>query len=126
MLEFEIIKMKHWHFRDDVQTGLGILEEYGVPYDLQLRPDMLVHIPTLAIKFPKLKMVIDHIANPYHYAKSDEDVEKWKDDMAQIAKHENVYVKLSGMINSHKYWSVDVFKPCVEHLLNCFGSKRYS
>ena len=54
MLEFEIIEMKHWHFRDDVQTGLGILEEYGVPYDLQLRPDMLVHIPTLAIKFPKL------------------------------------------------------------------------
>ena len=55
MLDFIIMNIKHWHFRDDVQTGLRILEEYGVPYDLQLRPDMLVHIPTLAIKFPNLK-----------------------------------------------------------------------
>ena len=85
---------------------------------------MLVHIPALAIKFPKLKMVIDHIANPYHYSKSDEDVEKWKEDMKEVAKYENVYVKLSGMINSHKYWSVDVFKPCVDHILDCFGTKR--
>ena len=105
--------------------GLGILEKHGIPFDLQLRPDMLIHIPLLARKFPKLKMVIDHIANPYHYAKNAEDVQKWKDDVLEVAKYENVYVKLSGMINSHKNWSVEVFKPCVDHLLECFGPKRY-
>ena len=85
---------------------------------------MLVHIPVLAKKFPHLKMVIDHIANPYHYAKSKEDVQEWKKGMAEVAQYENVYVKLSGMINSHKDWSVEIFKPCVEHLLDCFGIKR--
>ena len=87
-------------------------------------PDMLAHVPLLANKFPKLKMVIDHIGNPYHYAKSDEDIQRWKDAMAEAGKHENVYVKLSGMINSHKYWSAEIFKPCVDHLLDCFGTKR--
>lgn len=86
---------------------------------------MLVHIPTLAKKFPNLKFVIDHIANPYHYAKSEDDIENWKKSMAEVAKYKNVYVKLSGMINSHKNWSVEIFKPCVDHLLSSFGVKRY-
>ena len=110
--------------RDDVHIGLGLLEAYDIPFDLQLRPDMLKHIPLLATKFPKLRMVIDHIANPYHYVKTSEDFQKWKDDIAEVAKHENVYVKLSGLINSHENWSVEVFKPCIDHLLEHFGSKR--
>ena len=85
---------------------------------------MLKHIPLLAIKFPKLKMVIDHIANPHHYVKTAEDFQKWKDDIAEVAKHKNVYVKLSGIINSHENWSVEVFQPCIDHLLEHFGSKR--
>ena len=112
--------------RDDVHAGLKIIEEHDIPFDLQLRPDMLQHVPLLANKFPKLRFVIDHIANPYHYVKTSEDFENWKKGMAEAGKHENVYVKLSGIINSHKNWSVEVFQPCINHLLECFGVKRYN
>jgi predicted TIM-barrel fold metal-dependent hydrolase len=50
---------KNWH-----QTGLGILEKHEVPFDLYVVPGSLCHVATIAEKFPKLKLIIDHIGKP--------------------------------------------------------------
>ncbi len=36
-------------------------------------------------------MVIDHIAKPYI---KDQKIEGWKEEMAEIAKHKNIYCKM--------------------------------
>ena len=52
--------------RPDVHAGLAILENHGLTFDLQSYPATIQHIPLIAGKFPKLKMVIDHIAKPHY------------------------------------------------------------
>ena len=113
-------------FREDVHTGLAILEKYGVPFDLLVRPDHLQHVPLLATKFPKLKMVIDHIAKPLKYPRNptSADFESWKAGMSNAAKHQNVYVKLSGIISETENWSAKIYQPYIDHLLKVFGVKR--
>ena len=121
-----ISKVTQPRFREEVHTGLAILEEYGVPFDLLIRPDHLQHVPLLATKFPKLKMVIDHIAKPLKYPRypTIEDFENWKTGMANAAIHDNVYVKLSGIINETENWSANLYQPYIDHLLHVFSVKR--
>ena len=57
--------------REDVQTGLGILEKHDVTFDLYVVPGSLCHVATIAEKFPKLRMVIDHIGKPKVQVKHD-------------------------------------------------------
>ena len=46
--------------------------------------------------------------------------------MARVAKHQNVFCKLSGMITEadHKTWTPDDLRPYVEHVLKCFSVER--
>ena len=81
--------------REDVQAGLGILEKHDVPFDLYVVPGSLCHVATIAEKFPKLRLIIDHIGKP---KVQDGEIEEWKKDISAAAKFPNVFVKLSGMI----------------------------
>merc|ERR1712020_829002 len=101
--------------REDVHSGLAILESHAVSFDLLVRPDHLPVIPLLATKFPKLKMVIDHIAKPLKYPRNPTaaDFESWKAGMSNAAKHQNVYVKLSGIISETENWSAKIYQPYI-------------
>ena len=83
---------------------------------------VLSQIPSIAAKFPNLKMVIDHLGKPQDFA-------IWKQEITEIAKYPNVYVKLSGqsyvgLVNLVKPWSSDLYQPYIDHSIAVFGSKR--
>ena len=107
--------------REDVQAGLGILEKHDVPFDLYVVPGSLCHVATIAEKFPKLRLIIDHIGKP---KVQDGEIEEWKKDISAAAKFPNVFVKLSGMIIEAKPWSVEVFQPYVDFCIQEFGIER--
>jgi L-fuconolactonase len=67
--------------------------------------------------------VIDHIAKPYIKRR---EIDEWKKDMEQIAKHGNVYCKISGMVTEAdwKGWKKDDFKPYLDVVVNAFGMDR--
>ena len=71
-------------------------------------------------------MVIDHIAKPMKYPRNptNEDFVNWKIGMENAAKHTNIYVKLSGIINETENWSTELYQPYIDHLLEVFGVKR--
>jgi len=108
--------------RPDVHAGLEILENHGLTFDLQSYPATIKHIPLIAGKFPKLKMVIDHIAKPHYMQASGFD--SWAADMTEAAKHKNVFCKLSGLVNEVPFWTAESFRPYVAHCLAVFGSDR--
>ncbi|OWF37370.1 uncharacterized protein LOC110467504 [Mizuhopecten yessoensis] len=113
-----------WITRDDVHKGLAVLDELGLTFDLLLRPHLLTYIPRVVAKFPRLKMVVDHIAKPYI---KDQNIDQWKLDMAAIAKQsENIYCKISGLVTEADWnlWQPDDFVPYVKHILSCFGVDR--
>jgi len=108
--------------RPDVHAGLAILEKHGLTFDLQSYPATIKHIPLIAGKFPKLKMVIDHIAKPHYMQATGFD--SWAADMGEAAKHKNVFCKLSGLVNEVPFWTAESFRPYVAHCLAVFGPDR--
>jgi L-fuconolactonase len=112
-----------WLLRADVQRGLAVLEDRGVPFDLLLRPQHLPHVPRLSERLPRLRMVIDHIAKPRI---SDHLMEPWAEGLRAAAENPNVWCKLSGMITeaSHTAWTADDLAPYVHATLDAFGPDR--
>ena len=114
-------------FSPSFQEGLAILEKENVPLDLNIdlrtNPDILKHFVGIAERFPKLKMIIDHLGKP-DVPKGQDYLEKWKADITEIAKHQNVYMKLSGMVVLAERWSRELFQPYIDHSIQEFGVKR--
>ncbi|GGA11067.1 amidohydrolase [Paenibacillus marchantiophytorum] len=94
-----------------------------VPVDLLVKSEQLAPVVELLDQVPKLRAVIDHIAKPRIGEGS---TEPWKSQMAAIAKHPNVYCKLSGMVTEANptSWVKEDFTEYIRHVLEIFGTQR--
>ncbi len=112
-----------WMLQPEVIRGLKELERRKVPYDLLLRPPHLPYVPALLEKLPDLRMVVDHIAKPNI---KEGIFDGWAQDMERIAKHPNLYCKVSGMITEAdpKNWKSEQLAPYVQHVLKLFSFDR--
>ncbi len=109
--------------REDFQRGIGLLEEFGLAYDLLLYPKHLEAAERLVRAFPRQRFVLDHIAKPVIRAGL---VEPWARDLRALAKHENVTCKLSGMVTEAR-WGAGTpadFAPYLDVVLEAFGAER--
>jgi len=98
--------------------------------DSNLRLDALIqmrHLATIcrfAQRHPQLPIVINHAAKP---AIGNNDFSLWAKYMEQLAKHGNVYCKVSGLVTEavcHPSQLIHSIKPYFLHLLNTFGAER--
>jgi len=105
------------------QNGISLLEKYGFTYDILIFPTQLEAALKLVKTFPNQKFVIDHLAKPY--IKKGE-VEPWGKLMTEIAKYENVYCKVSGMVTEADFhnWKYENFIPYLDVVANSFGTSR--
>ncbi len=109
--------------RPDILRGLATLETAGVPFDVLIYVKHLHHVPTLALRMPQLKLVIDHLAKP--------DIAHggfaaWRDRFAACGAFPNVYCKLSGMVTEADWsaWKPADLKPFIDAALEAFGPQR--
>ena len=105
------------------QNGIAALKEFNLTYDLLL---FAKHIPValqLVEKFPEQYFVVDHIAKPFI---SKKEFSPWKEDLKELAKHPNVFCKLSGMVTETKWndWKADDFKQYLDIVAESFGTNR--
>ena len=109
--------------KPEFKRGIAALQKHGFTYDILIFPDQVKFSDELAASFPEQKFVIDHIAKPYIKRR---EIDEWKKDMEQIAKHGNVYCKISGMVTEAdwKGWKKDDFKPYLDVVVNAFGMDR--
>lgn len=109
--------------RPDFMNGIFLLEKNGYVYDILVFPHQLGAVLEFVKRFPNQKFVIDHIAKPYI---KDGFYDGWAIMMIEIAKQENVYCKLSGMITEADFdsWSPDQIKPYMNLVLEAFGPNR--
>jgi L-fuconolactonase len=72
---------------------------------------------------PGLHAVVDHISKPEIKTGK---LEPWKDLLSRVARHKNVFCKLSGMVTEadHSGWRPDHLRPYIEHVLDSFGEDR--
>jgi L-fuconolactonase len=102
--------------------GVKLLSNHNFTYDILIKEPQLEEALEFVMRFPSQKFVIDHIAKPIIGS----DLRYWKKNMTALARHENVYCKISGMVTEAKWdsWSSQEFKPYLDTLFETFGSKR--
>jgi L-fuconolactonase len=105
------------------KRGIGLLKQFGFTYDILIFPDQLKYTPEFVSAFPDQPFVIDHIAKPYI---KDRKMEDWKKEICAVARFENVYCKISGMVTeaNWKNWKQEDFKPYLDTIVEAFGIKR--
>ena len=109
--------------RDDFRHGISRLGERGLTYDLLLYPRQLPAAVKLASGFPDQPFVLDHIAKP-EIAKGV--LAPWEQDVRELAKMENVWCKVSGMVTEAQWkgWKVGDFRPYLDVVFEAFGTDR--
>jgi L-fucono-1,5-lactonase len=108
-------------------NGISKLKKFGFTYDILIFADQLKYIPQFVAVFPDQKFVIDHIAKPTIKNKiRDPRAIEWKNDMKQVARHENVHCKISGMVTEAdwQHWKTEDFKPYLDGVVDAFGTGR--
>lgn len=109
--------------RPDFCSGISQLANYHFTYDLLIFPKHLPFAKTLAEQFPSQLFVIDHLAKPDFKSA---DFKEWEKGIRDIAKHQNVYCKVSGLVTEADWnnWSVEDFTYCLDVVTESFGVER--
>jgi L-fuconolactonase len=105
------------------KQGISQLQRFGYTYDLLVLPDQLAYANELVSSFPDQPFVLDHIGKPNIRFRLFED---WVKDISELARHENVYCKVSGMVTEADYrlWKFEDFKPYLDVIFERFGIER--
>lgn len=120
-------------------TGVRLLGEAGLRFDLCLRPAELADAADLADRCPDTLLVLDHCGNadprvvagaaepePGPFAHT---AEQWRRDMGTLGERANLVCKISGIAaRGAEATSADglaeLLAPTVDHCLDAFGPDR--
>ena len=109
--------------RPDFLRGIGMLEEFGLAYDILIYPKHLGVTAEFVSQFPRQPFVLDHLAKPP--IKSGK-LGGWKQGIQELAKFPNVMAKVSGLVTEAdwKAWTPEQIVECVDVAFGCFGAGR--
>ena len=112
-----------WLLRDDVMSGLGVVAEAGLAYDLLVRDRELPAAIEVARRLPGLRFVLDHLGKP---PISTQQTEPWASAIAEIARLPNVTCKVSGLVTEAEWstWLPADLTPYVGMAVDLFGADR--
>ena len=112
-----------WLIQPSVLSGLQKLSARRLSYDLLVHTRHLKHVPVVAESCPDLKLVIDHLAKP-PIARNE--ISEWSDAFKPVARYQNLYCKLSGLVTEANWnsWRVDDLRPYIDCALESFGPER--
>jgi L-fuconolactonase len=109
--------------RDDFNQGVAALREFELRYDILIFER---HLPA-AIEFvdrhPNQIFIVDHVAKPRIKERI---ISPWDRHMRELAKRENVFCKLSGMVTEAdlEHWTPRDLKPYIDVVLSAFSPRR--
>ena len=95
----------------------------GFTYDILVFPGHLQAVHSFLKINDNQPFIIDHLAKPYIRRGL---IKQWEKDMRRIARHENVYCKVSGLTTeaSLDNWRPEQLWPYLEAAFEAFGAQR--
>ena len=107
----------------DFNRGVALLKDFGLVYDILILERHLPQTIEFVDLHPGQIFVLDHIAKPKIKEKS---IEPWGKNIKELAKRENVYCKVSGMVTEADLgnWNESQLRPYFDTVLKAFGVKR--
>jgi predicted TIM-barrel fold metal-dependent hydrolase len=107
---------------DTWRRGYALLERYGLHFDLQTPWWNLHEAVHLSRDFPRTTIVLNHAGLPSD--RSVEGLKGWHAAMAAIAEEPNVRVKISGIGQPGRPWTVEGNRWIVDEIIAMFGPDR--
>jgi len=104
------------------RVGLSLVESHGLVFDLMVFPRQLAGAARLASAFPNLRFVLNHCGSPID--RDAEGMRVWRDGLRQLARQDNVAIKISDLVAYDHDWTLDSLRPVVMHCIECFGPER--
>lgn len=112
------------------QRGIGLLEKFGLAYDILVYPRQLKAATQFVARFPSQRFVLDHLAKPEIRGNAlrpgSGHAKEWREDLRRLAALPNVCCKLSGLVTEADWssWTPDQLRPYLEAAFECFGPER--
>jgi len=109
--------------RGDFNAGVSLLEEFDLVYDILIFERHLPQTIEFVDRHPEQIFVVDHIAKPRI---KDKVISPWRENITELARRENVFCKVSGMVTEAdwKNWTVAQLRPYFDVVLSAFGPAR--
>ena len=130
-------------YRDDkaFHEGFAVLGKLGLTFDAWLYHTGLPTVIALARKFPSQPIVLDHCGGPlglgWYAGKRDEIFADWSKNIRELAKCQNVMIKLGGLgmrVNGFDFHAqatpptseelAAAWRPYIETCIEAFGPSR--
>ena len=108
---------------DDFNAGIRELKPHGLAYDILIFERHLPQTIEFVDRHPEQVFVLDHIAKP---GIGGNVLSPWRENIRELAKRDNVFCKISGMVTEADYrdWTVGQLRPYVQVVLEAFGPRR--
>jgi L-fuconolactonase len=119
---------EHYILREDFNSGIRTLAGSGLVYEILISERHLEDTIYFVDEHPQQAFVLDHIAKPRIAAGL---LEPWATHLRELARRDNVYCKLSGMVTEADWKlnpvyarSPQTLKPYLDLAVEAFGSSR--
>jgi L-fuconolactonase len=109
--------------RDDFNHGISLLNDFDLRYDILICERHLPQTIQFVDRHPNQLFIVDHIAKPRI---KDRVRSPWEAEITELARRDNVYCKLSGMVTEADWngWTESDLRPYFDTVLAAFGPKR--
>jgi predicted TIM-barrel fold metal-dependent hydrolase len=104
------------------RSGYALLERFGLHFDLQVSWRFLGEAAALAAEFPRTLIVLNHTGLPAD--RSPAGLAGWRAAMATFAAAPNTMVKISGLGQPGRPWTVEANRSIVLDTIAMFGPAR--
>jgi L-fuconolactonase len=109
--------------RDDFNLGITQIRQYELVYDILIFEKHLPQTIQFVDRHPNQLFVLDHIGKPMIQEGLDT---PWRKNIQKLARRENVYCKLSGIVTEadYEHWTESQIEPYMEIVVDAFWPKR--
>jgi L-fuconolactonase len=116
-------KDENYILREDFTSGIRAMQGSGLVYDILIYERHLPQTIQFVDEFPEQIFVLDHIAKPLIREGA---MKPWAGRMRELAKRENVWCKVSGMVTEADWstWNAETLRPYLDVVVDAFGAKR--
>lgn len=108
---------------DAFVEGVNALHGHGLHFEINVNYTQMDIVRDFVERIPDTPLILDHCGKPGIRAGA---LDQFKDDMAALAQHPNLVVKLSDLPveADHERWTEDQIRPFVDATFEAFGFER--
>ncbi len=109
--------------RPNFIKGLNMLAEFDYSFEINIHHSQMDKVLQMVPKIDGVTMILDHCGKP---GIKEQSLQHWKDQMAELASHENVYCKLSDLPVEADWenWDAQDISPYIDVTVEAFTLNR--